>query len=279
MNPWQSQTVGFRVHASVQMLLPVLTHPPRSRGMEGKYPPAGRGTLLGHSRGQHPWQKPGRAGSYLVARRAAGLEALGVVPAAVDLPILVEVDQVDQQLVADAADEAGRVPANAVPCSRGEDGHVPSVDLAAALPEKPVFNGGRASPLPPIASQLLLQPWRKEVLIHSSFLASLNLFSSPCYGQDINSFPPARSQELTRMLYIKYCGVLLARALMDPSARSWQGAQGYSCELHLNLVIKKPPRLHQFVIHHPPARRWLPSWLRGTAGHCLSLNFPSSFDC
>lgn len=75
-----------------------------------------------------------------------------MVPAAVDLPVLVEVDQVDQKLVADAADEAGRVPANAVPRSRGEDGHVPAVDLAAALPEKPVFNGERASPLPPIAN-------------------------------------------------------------------------------------------------------------------------------
>lgn len=55
--------------------------------------------------------------SYLIARSTAGLEALGVVPATVDLPILVEVDQVDQQLVADTADEAGRVPADAVSCS------------------------------------------------------------------------------------------------------------------------------------------------------------------
>lgn len=52
--------------------------------------------------------------SYLIACGAAGLEALGVVPATVDLPILVEVDQVDQQLVADTADEAGRMPADAV---------------------------------------------------------------------------------------------------------------------------------------------------------------------
>lgn len=50
--------------------------------------------------------------SYLIACGAAGLEALSVVPATVDLPILVEVDQVDQQLVADTADEAGRVPAD-----------------------------------------------------------------------------------------------------------------------------------------------------------------------
>lgn len=55
--------------------------------------------------------------SYLIACGAAGLEALGMVPATVDLPILVEVDQVDQQLVADTADEAGRMPADAVSCS------------------------------------------------------------------------------------------------------------------------------------------------------------------
>lgn len=98
------------------------------------------------------WCHPRRAGSYLVAGGAAGLEALSMVPAAVDLPILVEVDQVDQQLIADAADEAGRVPANAMPRSRGKDGHVPSVDLAAALSEKPVFNGGRQARCRPLSA-------------------------------------------------------------------------------------------------------------------------------
>lgn len=55
--------------------------------------------------------------SYLIACGTAGLEALGVVSATVDLPILVEVDEVDQQLIADTADEAGRVPADTVSCS------------------------------------------------------------------------------------------------------------------------------------------------------------------
>lgn len=58
-----------------------------------------------------------------------------MVPAAVDLPILVKVDQVDQQLIADAADEAGRVPANTMSRSRGENSHIPSIDLATALSE------------------------------------------------------------------------------------------------------------------------------------------------
>lgn len=69
-----------------------------------------------------------------------------MVSAAVDLSILVEVDQVDQELVADAADEAGRVPANTMPRSRGEDGHVPSIDLATTLSEKTVFNAAHHHP-------------------------------------------------------------------------------------------------------------------------------------
>lgn len=67
-----------------------------------------------HPSGQ---QLMAEAVSYLIAGSAAGLEALGVVPATVDLPILVEVDEVNQQLIADTADEAGRVPADAMPCS------------------------------------------------------------------------------------------------------------------------------------------------------------------
>lgn len=101
----------------------------------------------------------GLAGSHLVARCAPGLEALGVVPAAVDLAVLVEVDQVNQQLVADAADEARRVPANAVPSSRGEDGHVPTVDLPAALLGKPGYDMGLGSLLPPIPNELIFQKW------------------------------------------------------------------------------------------------------------------------
>lgn len=57
---------------------------------------------------------PQAACSDLVAGCAARLQALGVVPATVYLPILVKVDQIHQQLVADSADEAGRVPAHTV---------------------------------------------------------------------------------------------------------------------------------------------------------------------
>lgn len=79
----------------------------------------------------------GFVGSYLIARCTPGLEALGMMPTTVNLAVLVEVDQIDQQFIADAADEARRVPANAVPGSRGEDGDVPSIDLPTALLEKP----------------------------------------------------------------------------------------------------------------------------------------------
>lgn len=54
------------------------------------------------------------ASSDLVTGCAARLQALCVVPATVDLPILVKVDQIHQELVADSADKAGWVPADTV---------------------------------------------------------------------------------------------------------------------------------------------------------------------
>ena len=49
---------------------------------------------------------------YLVAVDTSGFERLGVVPAAVHIAVLVEVDEVDEQLHADDADETRRVPAH-----------------------------------------------------------------------------------------------------------------------------------------------------------------------
>jgi len=69
----------------------------------------------------------------LITGCAARLQALGVVPATVYLPILVKVDQIHQQLVADGADEARRVPANAVAGTGRKHGDVPAVNLASAL--------------------------------------------------------------------------------------------------------------------------------------------------
>lgn len=56
-------------------------------------------------------------GLYLITGGAARLQPLSMVPAAVDLPVLVEVDEVHQELIAHAAHEAGWVPAHAVTCS------------------------------------------------------------------------------------------------------------------------------------------------------------------
>lgn len=208
----------------------------------------------------------GLAGSYLVARCAPGLEALGVVPAAVNLAVLVEVDQVDQQLVADAADEAGRVPANAVPSSRGKDSHVPAVDLPAALSGKPGYDMGTASPLLPIPNELFFHKWEK-VLIHCSReYPSFWCLSIPFHPQDPSSSPHMRPEALglakeTALVPQNY-GVLVAHTWLTPA-----------------LVIGNPPCSHRSVSRYPPARRWLPSWLQGTAGRCLSLSFPSSSDC
>lgn len=55
---------------------------------------------------------PHRVRADLVTGCTARLEALGVVPATVYLPVLVKVDQVHQEFIADSAYEAWRVPAN-----------------------------------------------------------------------------------------------------------------------------------------------------------------------
>ena len=70
---------------------------------------------------------------YLVAGLTAGLEPLGVVPSAVDLPLLVEVDEVHQQLAAGGALEALGVPAAALPRPARKHRNVPAADLPLAL--------------------------------------------------------------------------------------------------------------------------------------------------
>ena len=75
-----------------------------------------------------------RAGfGYLVAGLAAGPARLGVVPPAVDAPILVEVDEVHQQLPTRGTAEALRVPARPMAGPRREHRHVPSAQPPAAL--------------------------------------------------------------------------------------------------------------------------------------------------
>lgn len=71
-------------------------------------------------------------GTHLVAGGTAGSEELGVVPAAVDPPILLEVDEVHQRLVAEVAGEAGRVP-ELVPQPGCRNPWVPFVQPPAAL--------------------------------------------------------------------------------------------------------------------------------------------------
>lgn len=56
-----------------------------------------------------------------------------MVPAAVDLPVLEEVDEIDQQLAAGDALEALRVPAAAVTCPARKHSYVSAADLPAAL--------------------------------------------------------------------------------------------------------------------------------------------------
>lgn len=70
--------------------------------------------------------------THLVTGGTAGSEELGVVPAAVDPPILLEVDEIHQLLVAEVAGEAGRVP-EVIPQARRRNPRVPFVQPPAAL--------------------------------------------------------------------------------------------------------------------------------------------------
>lgn len=71
--------------------------------------------------------------AHLITGTAAGFQPLGVVPATVDLAILVEVDEIHQQFLAHAADKAMRVPAFSVTRPRSENHDVPTIYLTAAL--------------------------------------------------------------------------------------------------------------------------------------------------
>lgn len=74
-----------------------------------------------------------RSHIHLIAGLAARLEPLSMVPATVDLSVLVEVDQIDQQLAAGGALETLRVPAAAMLGSTGKHSYVPTADLPATL--------------------------------------------------------------------------------------------------------------------------------------------------
>lgn len=71
--------------------------------------------------------------THLITGTAAGFQLLCMVPATVDLAILVEVYEVHQQLLACAADKAMRVPAFSMACSGSENYDVPSIYLTTTL--------------------------------------------------------------------------------------------------------------------------------------------------
>lgn len=78
--------------------------------------------------------------SHLVTGLAAGLQPFSVVSAAVDLPVLEEIYQIDQQLSAGNALETLRVPTAAVTRPTGEHSDVSTTDLSATL-EKHIWLG------------------------------------------------------------------------------------------------------------------------------------------
>lgn len=75
-------------------------------------------------------------GVYLIAGSAARFQPLGVVPAAVDLSILVEVNEVHQELIAHAAHKAGRVPTHTMTRTGCKYSNVTTIYLASTLKMK-----------------------------------------------------------------------------------------------------------------------------------------------
>ena len=70
---------------------------------------------------------------HLITCRAPGLDRLRVVPAAEERPVLVEVDEVDEELPADGADKAPRVPQGGGAGAGGRHADVPAGEGATAL--------------------------------------------------------------------------------------------------------------------------------------------------
>lgn len=70
---------------------------------------------------------------HLITGRAARLCGLCMVSTAVEFAVLVEVDEIHQQLLADGAGEAGGVPHSSWARSRGSDADVSTQDSIPAL--------------------------------------------------------------------------------------------------------------------------------------------------
>ena len=71
--------------------------------------------------------------SHLIAGAAARFQRLGVVTPAVDVPILEEVDQVDEEFRARVAHETRRVPTDVMSSSRREHRHLSNTDFLSTL--------------------------------------------------------------------------------------------------------------------------------------------------
>ncbi len=74
--------------------------------------------------------------TYLIASRAPRLHSFSMMPATEQLLVLVEVDEVDQQLLANLAGETGRVPGFVGARAAGRHADVTAVHIFAALQKK-----------------------------------------------------------------------------------------------------------------------------------------------
>lgn len=88
----------------------------------------------------HPGRRVGTwcvvSSSYLVTCRTSWFQSLGVVSAAVDFALLVEVNEVHKKLVTRAAHKAPRMPAHTVTRPGCKNSDVASINLTTALKER-----------------------------------------------------------------------------------------------------------------------------------------------
>lgn len=75
-----------------------------------------------------------QGGTNLITRLAARAQAFSMVAPTVHLASMIEVDEVNQQLLAGGTHKALRVPTGTKACATGKDCNVPTSDLLSTLP-------------------------------------------------------------------------------------------------------------------------------------------------
>lgn len=112
--------------------------------------------------------------THLVAGRTPRLQRLGVVPSAIQLPLSIEVDEINKQLLTDATREACRMPACVWSCSRREHTYITARQSLLALQHSQ-----------PIMLLFALQQKREKGPSRATFRASMHAWALPICGHEL----------------------------------------------------------------------------------------------